>query len=60
MGAIELAADNGTTEMARTSALGRPATAHEIASVIAFLCSNTTTYITGTDLLIDGGTIAAL
>ena len=58
MGAAEMAANNGTTEMAHAGALGRGARPEEIASVIAFLCSDSASYITGTDLLVDGGTVA--
>jgi len=60
MGEAEMASGNGTTEMAEASALGRPARAEELASAIAFLCSPAASYITGTDLLVDGGTVAAI
>lgn len=36
-------------------ALGRIAEPEEIGKVAAFLCSNANTYITGTDILVDGG-----
>lgn len=35
--------------------LGRMGTAEEIAGVVAFLCSDTASYITGQDLVVDGG-----
>ena len=38
----------------------RVGTPDEIGTAGAFLLSNAASYITGTDLLIDGGTIAAL
>ena len=51
---------NGTTEMAEASCLGRAGRATEIAAVIAFLCSEGASYVTGTDVLVDGGTVAAV
>lgn len=60
MGAAEIASGNGTDQMAAASALGRAGRAEELAKVIAFLCSDAASYITGTDLLVDGGTVAAL
>lgn len=42
------------------SALGRIAEADEIAAVAAFLVSGANTYLTGTDVLVDGGFTAAL
>jgi NAD(P)-dependent dehydrogenase (short-subunit alcohol dehydrogenase family) len=60
MGEAEMASGNGTTEMAEASALGRAAQADELAAAIAFLCSPAASYITGTDLLVDGGTVSAL
>lgn len=60
MGATEMAAGNGTTEMAAASCLGRAGQPQELAAVIAFLCSEAASYITGTDVLVDGGTVAAV
>ncbi len=41
--------------MAEETALGRIAEPDEIARVAVFLCSNANTYISGTDVLVDGG-----
>ena len=60
MGAAEIASGNGTDQMAAASSLGRSGTAEEVAAVIAFLCSPLASYITGTDVLVDGGTVAAV
>ncbi len=46
--------------MASETALGRIAEPEEIARVAVFLCSAANTYITGTDVLVDGGYTKAL
>lgn len=40
------------------SALPRPAKAEEVAAVAVFLCSPQASFITGTDVLVDGGSLA--
>lgn len=42
-------------EVARTVPMGREGTADEVAALICFLSSNEASYITGTEVLIDGG-----
>ncbi len=46
--------------MAESSAIGRIAEPAEIARVAAFLCSAANTYLTGTDVLVDGGYTSAI
>ncbi|MBD0860170.1 SDR family oxidoreductase [Gordonia sp. zg691] len=62
MGQEELAGGNG--EMMRTlvsmSGTGRVGTATDIADAAAFLLGNAASFITGADLLVDGGVVAAL
>lgn len=60
MGRLEVGGTGGAAELARGSALGRLARPEELASVIAFLCSEQASYMTGTDILVDGGAVAAL
>jgi NAD(P)-dependent dehydrogenase (short-subunit alcohol dehydrogenase family) len=47
-------------DMVKVSALGRQGSPDEIASVVAFLCSDAASYVAGTDVLVDGGTIAGI
>ncbi len=60
MGDLELAAGTGAQGIVDGCALARPAAADEIASAIAFLCSPAASYVTGTDLVVDGGSLASL
>ena len=60
MGELEMAAENRAVALVRASALGRPGRAEEMASVIAFLCSDAASFVTGVDLLVDGGATSAL
>lgn len=46
-------------QMAKGGALGRVGEPSEIANLFVFLISDAASYITGTDILCDGGTIAA-
>ena len=48
------------TVMLEKTPLGRLGSGDEIASVAAFLCSPDASYITGCDVKVDGGTLAAL
>ena len=50
----------GYQKMIETSPAGRVGTADEVAAVAAFLLGPDAGFITGTDLLMDGGVIAAL
>jgi NAD(P)-dependent dehydrogenase (short-subunit alcohol dehydrogenase family) len=59
MGRRELSDSEGTASLADGSALGRLGRPEEIAAVIAFLCSDQASYMTGTDVLVDGGSVAA-
>ena len=60
MGRGEVDSTGGAAEIARGSALGRMGRPEELAVVIAFLCSDQASYMTGTDILVDGGAVAAL
>jgi NAD(P)-dependent dehydrogenase (short-subunit alcohol dehydrogenase family) len=42
-------------EVARTVPLRREGTPEEVAALICFLCSDEASYITGTEILVDGG-----
>lgn len=62
MSAAELEGPSGDLmrTMIATSATGRIGTPHEIAAAVEFLTGPHSTFITGTDLLVDGGVVAAL
>jgi NAD(P)-dependent dehydrogenase (short-subunit alcohol dehydrogenase family) len=47
-------------QVAAGSALGRAAQPIELARVMAFLASPDASYMTGVDVLVDGGTVAAM
>lgn len=56
----QLEKDHGAGSMADVSALKRFGRPEEIAEVLAFCASDKASYITGTDILVDGGTIAGI
>ncbi|MEU4155349.1 SDR family oxidoreductase [Actinoplanes sp. NPDC026670] len=62
MGQEELAGDSGAAmrAMIAASGTGRTGTATDIASAAAFLLGPDATFVTGTDLLVDGGVVAAV
>jgi NAD(P)-dependent dehydrogenase (short-subunit alcohol dehydrogenase family) len=62
MGQAELAGPFGDAmrEMIRTSGSGRVGTPHDIAAAVEFLVSPAASFVTGTDLLVDGGVVAAM
>lgn len=60
MGRLELSDTEGASFMVEQGALGRMGRPEEVASVIGFLCSDQASYITGTDVLVDGGAVAGL
>ena len=60
MGNLEVAETPGTVEVAEGSALRRIGRPEEVAAVINFLCSDGASFMTGTDVLVDGGAMASL
>jgi NAD(P)-dependent dehydrogenase (short-subunit alcohol dehydrogenase family) len=59
MGRLEDANEPSMADMVSASALGREGLADEVAAAVAFLVSDAASFITGTDLLVDGGAVAA-
>jgi NAD(P)-dependent dehydrogenase (short-subunit alcohol dehydrogenase family) len=61
MGQLELASPvgDGMRSMVAMSGTGRVGTPDDIAAATAFLLGPDATFITGTDLLVDGGVVAA-
>ncbi len=47
--------DNFLEQVREANALGRIGEPREVADVVVFLCSDGASYVTGTDLLVDGG-----
>jgi NAD(P)-dependent dehydrogenase (short-subunit alcohol dehydrogenase family) len=62
MGRQELAGEAGELmrEMIANSAAGRVGTPDDVAAAAAFLCGPDAGFITGTDLLVDGGVVASV
>ena len=62
MGQQELSGESGETmrAMIEASGTGRVGTPADIAAAVAFLVGPESSFITGTDLLVDGGTVAAV
>ncbi len=62
MGAAELAGPSGDfmRDMIKNSGTGRIGTPDDIAAAVEFLAGPGASFITGTDVLVDGGAIAAL
>jgi NAD(P)-dependent dehydrogenase (short-subunit alcohol dehydrogenase family) len=62
MGRAELAGPFGDVmrDMIKLSGTQRIGTPDDIAAVVEFLCSPGASFITGTDILVDGGVVAAL
>jgi NAD(P)-dependent dehydrogenase (short-subunit alcohol dehydrogenase family) len=60
MGRLEAANEPAMADMVAMSALGREGRPEEIAAVIAFLVSDAASFMTGTDVLVDGGVVAAV
>jgi NAD(P)-dependent dehydrogenase (short-subunit alcohol dehydrogenase family) len=60
MGRQEAAGQPIMATLLEVTALGREGQADEIASVVAFLASKDASFISGTDVLVDGGLVAGL
>jgi NAD(P)-dependent dehydrogenase (short-subunit alcohol dehydrogenase family) len=60
MGRREAEHEPAMAQMVEASALGRTASAEEVAEVVGFLVSPAASFLTGTDVLVDGGAVAAL
>ncbi len=60
MGRLEAENQPVMARMVASSALGRMGRAEEVAAVAAFLVSDAASFLTGTDVLVDGGELAAL
>jgi NAD(P)-dependent dehydrogenase (short-subunit alcohol dehydrogenase family) len=59
LGRLEAEHEPAMAQMVEASALGRTGSADEIAEVVGFLVSPAASFLTGTDVLVDGGAVAA-
>jgi NAD(P)-dependent dehydrogenase (short-subunit alcohol dehydrogenase family) len=59
MGGLVQSTGGESRAYAERSAVGRAGTTNDIASTVRFLCSPDAAYISGTDILVDGGVLAA-
>jgi NAD(P)-dependent dehydrogenase (short-subunit alcohol dehydrogenase family) len=57
---VQSEADSGTAETTMGAVLGRMGSPEELGSLLAFLATGPATYITGTNILCDGGFVANL
>jgi NAD(P)-dependent dehydrogenase (short-subunit alcohol dehydrogenase family) len=60
MGRLEREANPEANEALKVAPIPRLGTAEEVAHVVAFLCSPQASYITGCDLIVDGGWVGAI
>ncbi len=60
MGKSEIANTSGAQQLLDATPVGRTGTAMDIALAAQFLCSDGASFISGTDLLVDGGGTAAM
>lgn len=60
MGRAEMEQQPVMKVLVESSPLARPARAEEVAAVAVFLCSPAASFVTGTDILVDGGSMAVM